>query len=220
MKVCAGEWSVETAANRTNLELKYVSIQSYSWTSNLPIAPIWNWNVLSMSIWILAPHSANRTNLELKFLLSNACHTWWNCQSHQSGIEIKIGNNTCTDLGAANRTNLELKSKNLAQIPRFRDPANRTNLELKCTPLCDTAFLRCCQSHQSGIEMCEHQSRVPRIFFLPIAPIWNWNVNGTLPNAVPPIAANRTNLELKSNSPWLIRSCLKSCQSHQSGIEM
>ena len=141
------------ATNRTNLELKRDQNKRDTGLRNLPIAPIWNWNIVSsntrtspspatnrtnlelkleMRRWSMSGrHSTNRTNLELKLLLSNACHIWWK-------------------------------------------PTNRTNLELKRVMVIVFDLELIYQSHQSGIET---RGRKPAstVDALPIAPIWNWN---------------------------------------------
>ena len=97
-------------------------------------------------------------------------------------------------MGAANRTNLELKLGIIKKIMRTQCAANRTNLELKRKINCERVEAAFCQSHQSGIETLfnlidfkfnlsanrtnlELKQMVPTSFDfaenLPIAPIWN-----------------------------------------------
>ena len=140
------------ATNRTNLELKPLNFYRRTARLGLPIAPIWNWNFQRIIVQ-RAVGSTNRTNLELKL-----------CR-----IDInKIGSST------TNRTNLELKQRqNCGTWSRIRT-TNRTNLELKPIHHSRHHPRNRYQSHQSGIETSVSAALFPKLM-LPIAPIWNWN---------------------------------------------
>ena len=155
LKRCSGltQKHYVLTANRTNLELKPGIVRETVNVENLPIAPIWNWNIY--------------------YIIDKEADLY--CQSHQSGIETSFVDALNYFPFTANRTNLELKRSHGKEAGAESQAANRTNLELKLgqvgvrqigfkLPIApiwnwnynyffDNFLITCrCQSHQSGIE--------------------------------------------------------------------
>ena len=164
----------------------------------LPIAPIWNWNLVFKTIItelfystnrtnlelklraIPAPiaraGSTNRTNLELKQILNSSGQPGLST-TNRTNLELKLISGTVKTLrpSSTNRTNLELKLISGTVKTLRPSSTNRTNLELKLRSYLTLSLHKFYQSHQSGIEtQASHPVGVSRIR-LPIAPIWNWN---------------------------------------------
>ena len=204
-------------ANRTNLELKLIKRQFLPYKLTLPIAPIWNWNNIELSLDkqgeilpIAQIWNWNQDLFRIKVLGEF-------CQSHQSGIETDVSwagevgkylpiapiwnwNFELTDIGAGGAI---LPIAPIWNWNVLNYKLNTYQNELPIAPIWNWNKLRLslpvslqsCQSHQSGIETAA-ATEILKPSRLPIAPIWNWNL-----------------CIIAEPSSFI------NCQSHQSGIE-
>ncbi len=163
--------------NRTILELKLLlQYQSYQYL-HLPIAPYWNWNMLSNQescqgdILPIAPY------WNWNWHKNWAPAGWAAYQSHHTGIEICCLRRQRQGRGSTNRTILELKCGIFIKIITQTNTTNRTILELK-------SHERSKSSISTNLPIAPYWNwnrnaiiTVTNKGTLPIAPYWNWNVN-------------------------------------------